>query len=126
MTQGRNIDAGEEPTQEEDNMTDPTRTKKINLGSSNHPDNFVTEEEFADIVAEAVAYGEEAECAAGTCAHYTCTEGRALDEWDEPEPTAWDYESEIDRGGDSDEFLDYEADRNNEAAANADLNPEGA
>ena len=104
--------------------------RKINLGSSNHPDNFVTEEEFADIVAEAVAAGEEekarkeeeADCAAGTCDHYTCTEGRSLDEWDEPEPTAWDYESEIDRGGDSDEFLQYEADRNNEDAANAALN----
>ena len=32
---------------------------KINLGSSNHPDNFVTEEEFADIVAEAKADAEE-------------------------------------------------------------------
>ena len=108
---------------------------KINLGSSNHPDNFVTEEEFADIVAEAKADAEETKarkeeealCAAGQCDHYTCTEGRSVDEWDEPEPTNWDYNSEAFADeGDSDEFLDYEADRNNEAAANADLNREGA
>ena len=33
-------------------------------------------------------------CEHGTCDHYTCTEGRSLDEWQEPEPTRWDYESE--------------------------------
>ena len=111
-------------------MTDSTPTKKINLGSSNHPDNFVTEEEFADIVAEAVAAGEEekarkeeeAECAAGTCDHYVCTGGRSLDEWDEPEPTAWDYNSEAFAGEGDDEW-GYEhtgptdADLDNEAAA---------
>tara|TARA_R110000751_G_scaffold44864_4_gene102316 strand:- start:653 stop:1069 length:417 start_codon:yes stop_codon:yes gene_type:complete len=60
---------------------------------------------------------DEAECAAGTCDHYTCTEGRSLDEWDEPEPTAWDYESEVDRGGDSAEDLEHEAICNFEAEA---------
>jgi hypothetical protein len=102
--------------------------RRINLGSSNHPDNFVTEKEFADIVAEAKADAEETKareeeealCAAGRCDHYTCTEGRSVDEWDEPEPTDWDYNSEIDRGGDSDEdLLQYEADCDNEAADKA-------
>ncbi len=98
--------------------------KKINIGWSNHPDNFVSEQELRDIVAEAVQYDKERAlhkeeqelCAAGLCEHYTCTEGRSIDEWDEPEPTAWDYESEIDRGGDSDEDLQREADANNEDA----------
>ena len=117
-------------------MSDSTNTKKINLGSSNHPDNFVTEEEFADIVAEAKADAEETKaheeeralCEAGICDHYTCTQGRSIDEWDEPEPTAWDYESEIDRGGDSAEALEheaicnFEAEAKAEAAANAALN----
>ena len=33
-------------------------------------------------------------CAEGACGHYVCTEGQSLDEWDEPEPTDWDYNSE--------------------------------
>ena len=47
---------------------------------------------------------ETINCAAGMCNHYTCTEGRSLDEWVEPEPTAWDYYSE---GGFADPDPDY-------------------
>ena len=108
-------------------MTD----RRINLGSSNHPDNFVTEEEFADIVAEAKADAEETKarkeeealCAAGRCEHYTCTQGRSIDEWDEPEPTDWDYNSEAFAGEGDDFFGDHDgsgptdADLDNEAAA---------
>jgi hypothetical protein len=87
--------------------------------ADSYRDEFTVAEALED--AKALKNAEEADrradCATGTCDHYTCTEGRSLDEWDEPEPTAWDYESEIDRGGDSDEFLQYEADCNNEAAA---------
>jgi hypothetical protein len=74
-------------------------------------DEYTVAEALAD--AEALKNAEEeervskADCAAGTCDHYTCTEGRSLDEWDEPEPTAWDYESEIDGGGDSEGATEY-------------------
>jgi hypothetical protein len=88
--------------------------------ADSHRDEFTVAEALED--AKALRDAEEAdrtaECAAGTCDHYTCTEGRSLDEWDEPEPTDWDYNSEAFADeGDSDEFLQHEADRDNEAAA---------
>jgi hypothetical protein len=39
-------------------------------------------------------FEDDAACRDGTCGHYVCTEGRSLDEWAEPEPTQWDYNSE--------------------------------
>ena len=90
--------------------------------ADSYRDEYTVAEALKD--AEALKNAEEeeraskADCAAGTCDHYTCTEGRSLDEWDEPEPTDWDYNSEAFADeGDSDEFLQHEADRDNEAAA---------
>tara|TARA_R110000744_G_scaffold197515_1_gene316762 strand:- start:1452 stop:1832 length:381 start_codon:yes stop_codon:yes gene_type:complete len=37
---------------------------------------------------------QDAECEAGRCNHYTCTEGASIDGWKELEPTGWDYASE--------------------------------
>lgn len=62
----------------------------------------ISEAEMADLIAEEKEARAEAEahaaeialCEAGLCDHYTCTEGRSLDEWSEPEPTLWDYQSE--------------------------------
>lgn len=92
--------------------------------ADSYRDEYTVAEALED--AEALKNAEEEErvsktdCAAGTCDHYVCTEGRSLDEWDEPEPTDWDYNSEAFADeGDSDEFLQYEADLNNEAADNA-------
>ena len=45
----------------------------------------------SDAFAEALEVGF---CHDGCCNHYTCTEGRSIDEWDEPEPTQWDHNSE--------------------------------
>ena len=85
--------------------------------ADSYRDEFTVAEALED--AKALKNAEEADrradCATGTCDHYTCTEGRSLDEWDEPEPTDWDYNSEAFADeGDSDEFLQHEADRDNE------------
>jgi len=91
--------------------------------ADSYRDEYTVAEALEDAKALRNAEEEEraskADCATGTCDHYVCTEGRSLDEWDEPEPTAWDYESEIDRGGDSAEDLEYEAICNFEAEAKA-------
>ncbi len=93
--------------------------------ADSYRDEYTVAEALADAKADAKyeaerkAHEEErALCEAGICEHYTCTQGRSIDEWDEPEPTDWDYNSEAFADeGDSDEFLQHEADRDNEAAA---------
>jgi hypothetical protein len=114
------INTGERPTLEVASVILDSQ-----LEANSYRDDYTVAEALEDAKALGDAKKKEeadrkAECAAGTCDHYTCTEGRSIDEWDEPEPTDWDYNSErFADEGDSDEFLDYEADLNNEAADNA-------
>ena len=92
--------------------------------ADSYRDEFTVAEALEDAKAlrDAEEADRKAECAAGTCDHYTCTEGRSVDEWDEPEPTDWDYNSEA-FAGEGDDDWGYEhtgptdADLDNEAAA---------
>jgi len=93
--------------------------------ADSYRDEFTVAEALEDAKAlkDAEEADRKAECADGTCDHYTCTEGRSLDEWDEPEPTDWDYNSEAFAGEGDDFFGDLDgsgptdADLDNEAAA---------